>query len=103
MNENTNTPVYLWLLSQSINNDCDTYDSAVVAASTEDEARLIHPRMQDEWWRNNLQDDELAWMREDARGGGEWARPDLVNVQCIGIADESVVAGTVVCASFNAG
>lgn len=87
MNENTNTPVYLWLLSQSVDNGWDTYDSAVVAASTEDEARRIHPsgvpREEAECWT--------------------WAHPDFVTVQRIGIADEGVVAGTVVCASFNAG
>jgi hypothetical protein len=33
----------LYLISQNVNNDYDTYDAAVVAANSEDEARLIHP------------------------------------------------------------
>ena len=84
----TNEPktVYLWLLSQSVNNGYDTYDSAVVAARTEDEARHIYPGGHSFDWATCF-----------------WASPDHVVVQRIGIADESVAAGTVVCASFNAG
>ena len=33
----------LWLISQTENEGYDTYDSAVVAAETENAARLIHP------------------------------------------------------------
>lgn len=33
----------LWILTQDKNHNYDTYDSAVVAAETEEEARLIHP------------------------------------------------------------
>jgi len=33
----------LYLISQDINNDYDTYDSAVVAAESKEEARGIHP------------------------------------------------------------
>lgn len=35
--------VYLYKISQNVNNDYDTYDCAVVAAHSEDEARNIHP------------------------------------------------------------
>ncbi len=91
----TNKPktVYLWLLSQSVNNDYDAYSSAVVAAHSEAEARLIHPSGGEA--RTALLQAMFAC--------GDWVRPDLVNVQRIGIADEGVAAGTVVCASFNAG
>jgi len=34
----------LWLISQDVNNDYDTYDCAVVAAVDEDAARHTHPR-----------------------------------------------------------
>lgn len=33
----------LWKISQDTNNDYDTFDSAVVAATTEKSAKLIHP------------------------------------------------------------
>ena len=33
----------LYLISQSTNQEYDTYDSAVVAAETEDDARNMHP------------------------------------------------------------
>lgn len=33
----------LWLLEQDEHNGYDTYDSLVVAAESEDEARAIHP------------------------------------------------------------
>lgn len=86
-------PVFLWLLSQSVNSGYDTYDSAVVAAHTEDEARHVHPQSMDPWWRD----------RPGELGLHAWASPELLTVQRLGIADESITAGTVVCASFNAG
>jgi hypothetical protein len=41
----------LWLISQSRNNGYDTFDSAVVAAETEAEARHIHPNS-GVFWKN---------------------------------------------------
>jgi len=78
--------VNLYLISQNENNDYDTYDSVVVCAATEDEARNIFP------------------------GYGEWgesysgwcSKPELVHVWLIGEANEEVDAG-VVLASFYAG
>jgi hypothetical protein len=76
----------LWLISQDENSGYDTYDSAIVAAETEDVARNTHP------------------------GGGNWSetfgswasKPDLVKVRLIGDAVPGIEAG-VWCASFNAG
>jgi hypothetical protein len=76
----------LYRISQSENFDYDTYDSAVVAAETEQEARSIHP------------------------GSGKWgsefhtwaSSPEVVKVELIGTADPSIELG-VICASFNAG
>ena len=76
----------LWLISQDENRGYDTYDSAVVAAGTEDAARKVHPGG-NEWGKD----------------GGEWASaPEKVSVRCIGTAI-GCVAGEVLCASFNAG
>jgi hypothetical protein len=75
----------LWLISQDVNNNYDTYDSAVVAAETADEAQRTHP-------------------------GGEWhdqfpvwaSKPEDVKVQYLGEASAEIKAG-VILGSFNAG
>lgn len=81
----------LWLISQTARSDYDTYDSAVVAAETEDEARQINP--DGEWPKEG----EFRWE------WGSWCRtPAEVTVKHIGDAAEGVERG-VVLASFNAG
>jgi len=78
----------LWIISQSVNNGYDTYDSAaVVAAETEEEARNTLP------CGNN-------W--NEARRFGGWAsKPSDVTVEYLGVTDRDVSG--VVLASFNAG
>jgi hypothetical protein len=73
----------LYLISQVVNQDYDTFDAAVVCAESEQDARLIHPEGPDGW-------------------ESMWAPVDKVEVKFLGSADPSVEAG-VVCASFNAG
>ena len=73
----------LFKISQNSNTDYDTYDSAIVAAYDEEEARNTHP---DGDWECNY----------------TWSEPDEVSVKYIGIATEDIEAG-VVLASFNAG
>lgn len=70
----------------------DTYDSMVVAASSEAAARVMHPTSSDTiplvdpgnypYWTND---------------------PSLVQVRYLGIADQSITEPCVICASFNAG
>ena len=72
----------LWLLTQNRNRNYDTYDSCVVIADTEEEARLIKPSE----WSNR----------------SSWADPEYVNVEYIGKTDQ-VFEKSVICASFNAG
>ncbi len=79
--------LYLYLISQNENNDYDTYDSAVVVASSEDEARKIHPDGENGRW------DKGYWT----------SSPEKVRVYQIGIANSEQKAGDVVCASFNSG
>lgn len=77
----------LYLISQSENTDYDTYDSAIVAASTETVARSTHPS-------------PCGW--EDR--GRTWASsPDKVSVELIGTTDKGYGDGDLVLASFNAG
>ena len=74
----------LWLISQEENTGWDTYDSAVVAAKTAEEARLINP--EGEWGTYP------TW----------YSSPDKVHVEYLGIATEGVEPG-IVLSSFNAG
>lgn len=76
----------LWLISQDENTNYDTYDSAVVAAETEDEAKAIHPAGDPEDWSESY---------------GTWCKsPDGVKAQYLG---ETERPAGVVLASFNAG
>ena len=80
----------LYLLTQDEENGYDTYDSVVVAAESEDEARLIHPNS----WTDN------PWNRKYR---GDWCKePESVTVEKIGKAKTGTLSG-VVLASFNAG
>lgn len=80
----------LYLLTQGEEIGYDTYDSVVVAAKSEDEARKIHPN---EW----LDD---PWNR---KYGVDWCRtPEGVTVKLIGEAVKGTQSG-VILSSFNAG
>ena len=76
----------LYLVSQGVNSDYDTYDSFVVAAESENDARAIHPSGR-AW--NGKNDD------------GDWCAKEDVAVTLVGKAAKLVKG--VVCASFNAG
>jgi hypothetical protein len=84
----------LYLISQSVNNDYDTYDAAVVAALDEESARNIHPHG----------DGVVNWTQAAREHySGTWARtPEQVKVEYIGDAKPGTQAG-VICASYNAG
>jgi hypothetical protein len=77
----------LYLISQSVNGGYDTYDSAVVAADSEDAARATHPAEKD--WDGK------------SETYGTWCAKENVTVQLIGTAAKGISG--VVCASFNAG
>jgi hypothetical protein len=81
----------LWLISQNVNNDYDTFNAAVVAAETEAEARNIHPNGQ------SVEDnDELDnWIYS-------WVSPNEVTVIYLGKAATITNRG-VILASFRAG
>ena len=95
----------IYLLSQDIVDGYDTYDSAVVIAENEDEARKIHPNILVTHITNG------QWMGTYSGGGEyvnksfEWVRYsdiDKISVKYIGEADTIQQKG-VVLASFNAG
>jgi hypothetical protein len=75
----------LYLISQSVNNDYDTFDSAIVAAESDEDARRMHPG-------GDYDEPGRTWTADQSK----------VQVELIGIAKEDTKAG-VVLASFNAG
>jgi hypothetical protein len=77
--------VKLYLIYQDKNTGYDTYDSAVVSAESEDEARRIHPGG---YFGLNLE----TW---------GWTEPKNVQVELI--AEVTTKPKGVICASFNAG
>ena len=82
----------LYLISQSVNSGYDTYDSAVVIADSEEEARMVHPEKDPRWngVKNHLFD--------------SWADAKDVQVVYLGEAEEGLEDyGPVICSSFNAG
>lgn len=87
----------IYLISQSTNDDYDTYDSAVVIAKNEEQAQKTHPSGQIEFFdysegKQTLKD----WETRD------WTESKYVDVQLIGKALDTEKP-RVVCASFNAG
>jgi hypothetical protein len=76
----------LWKISQGENREYDTYDSAVVAARTEEEARQTSPYPE----------------ADPTRLLNFWAAPKDINVEYLGTAAPGTKAGVIV-ASFNAG
>ena len=95
----------LWLISQNVNNNYDTFDSAVVAAETEEEARYTYPAHytspgQVKWngskWLRYLDDQRVIDF-----GHRTWTTPDNVKVQYLADGYDGP-AGTIL-SSFNAG
>ena len=84
----------LYLIKQDHNCGYDTYDSAVVIASSAEEAKTIHPSGYR--WENG------EWVTDWWGANAEWTAPENVAVKLIGQAS-SGKDGDVVCASFNAG
>lgn len=83
-------PLNLYLISQTENNNYDTYDSAVVAATTAEEAKTMHPN------------GSHTVTEEDIEYFSNWCK--LSNVQVVHIG--TALTGTtkaVICASFRAG
>ena len=79
----------LYHISQSVNNDYDTFSDAIVCAASEEEARNIHPGWGTDPWREDTY--------------GTWCKsPDQVKVEYIGEAASHLVKG-VICSSFHAG
>ena len=77
----------LFKISQDKNCGYETYDSAVVAAENDEEARLLHPG-------------DRNWDGTD--NSGTWCNAKDVKVKYLGEAKDDTYPGVIV-ASFNAG
>lgn len=92
----------LWRLSQVVNSGYDTYDSMVVCADTEYQAKRISPDEYHVWhnasWHFKYSDGIL---RPDTFYS--WAEVKDIKAVCIGEASSEVKKGEAVCVSFNAG
>ena len=78
--------MYIYLVSQTINRGYDTYDSFVCRANTAEEAQHMLP------WEHSTTD--IDW--------NDWASPEDVSVEYLGIAEDYTEAGVII-TSFNAG
>ena len=86
-------PLYLYKLSQSINNDYDASRSIIVCAASEDDACKIHPD------GKSIHDME-NWRYIDSKTINEWAsmfwcHPLNVKVELIGMAGDHVETGVI--------
>lgn len=94
----------IWRIEQSSNEDYDTYDSAIVVACDEEQARSIHPMGQNTVW---CPDAEM-WVDEDGDRvySSNWVTSPQDNVVAkrFGmVTGGSAKPGDVLVASFNAG
>ena len=100
----------IYKLSQTINNDYDTFDSCVVIAENEEEAVKVHPNSYQNWdTRGQIIEDsyfkyENFNINYENFNINDWVEMEDIKVELIGIADKSLDTEIkVVCASFNAG
>lgn len=93
----------IYLISQNSNNSYDTYDSAVVSARTEDEAKKICPDSLFRWSEEFQCFTHLYHHRKMEDKYGSWVNDlNQISVQLIG-ETKTYQAGQVILASFNAG
>ena len=100
--------LFLWKISQEVNNEYDTYSAAVVVASDPESAKRVHPSVDShtgEAW-NYYEETKEDWYSigdGEHTGSRGWAAPTDITAICVGEAAEELSAGTVVCSSFHAG
>ena len=82
----------IYLLEQDIIDGYDTYDSIVVCAKSEEDAREIYP--DNERWEDNANDSWLEWVR--------FSDIDKIKVTLLGKADKRIKRGCIL-SSYNAG
>ena len=100
--------MYIYLLERTDRVGYDEYDSCVVVADSEEQARFINPCEYYVWSDEQQQygfvysDGKVEYTKYTNNGGG-WTNPSTLKVTYIGEADSQLNAGDVICSSFNAG
>jgi len=96
----------LYLISQEVNTDWDTFSSAVVIAESEEEARKIHPcgiTLEQRVKEAVNKDLVKKWFYDN------WTTPDNVTAIFLGVYTgeqlklTEVFDNKIICANFNAG
>lgn len=82
--------------------DYDTYDSAVVCANSEAEAKCIHPNGDYIFINERFVSKQSKYVEPSGHFCG-WVHPKDVQVTFVGVAAKGMQPGAVVCASFLAG
>ena len=100
--------LFLWKLSQDVNNEYDTYSSAVVVSQDPEAARRIHPARYSDTGDAifSFDQDHADWVDTSdgmSRGEDSWTYPNNVKAVCVGEASSFLVEGEVVVASYHAG
>lgn len=97
----------LYKISQDVNDDWDTFDSAVVVAESAEEAKKIIPYFTNQNIETLSNAQFLDLIYGDHNSTDKWAKPEDVKTEFIGVADNdflnSLDGRTTVVASFNAG
>lgn len=91
----------LFLISQDTNIDYDIFDSAVVVAESEEQARMIQPACIWSTHRDILEYSNTLW-NKPYRGGTWINSPKDVKVEYLGEAKEGTKI-SVICASYHIG
>lgn len=97
------TKLFIYRISQEDNSDCDTYDSAIVVASSALHAKHIYPGASDS--RVATAEDAVADFKDRAAKHqlGTWTEDTAkVRVEIVGTAKHGLAPG-VLLTSFNAG
>ena len=82
----------IYKLTQTENNDYDTFDAIIVTAKTESDAKLIHPYKDKSWFTSaEWTESYSAWATD----------PSHVTATLIGVGNHE--AGLIIMTSFNAG
>lgn len=98
--------LFLWKLSQDVNNGYDTYSDAVVVSSTPAAAKIIHPSVDSitGGMMFHYVEGTWRWVHGNSEEGDDcWADPKDIQVTCVGEALAGLSEGAVVCRSFHAG
>jgi len=103
----------IYKISQNVNNGYNTYDSAVVYAKNEEEAKRIHPSYiweddgvfydedKKEFW-GKCPNSEKTYLFEDKLGS--WTNDlDQIEVELLGKSNNNNIDSRIIVASFNAG